>query len=421
MNSPFIFRFRFFAIIFLCSLFIQSCQEYDGAFNYDVDAGLQQEIATMSGISYQFADVLASSLVNEEIKHFIYEEASKKFDGDNNFLFLEAKDKAVNSHLKSTSITFGELIESGQNELLKSVNNDLSGLYDSIAMHCPLLQIYVWGMDKIDLSEIDFLSEDILVAVLPAFYDETSSKKIDAFDSNGKKHKLDPHKDPDQFVIVVSFNERVITVSKKDKNNPYSDMEPYFETKDYFYYLNANLLDLKSSLVSDRDNNGSKDRLNKAKFLSVSGMKELETWSLGQPEMTVKIVYAKKVSEDASFNTMTKGGFNDGWFHTNKFWGTRYLDERSLNDTEIVTWDIETYGDKMLYQWMELDGGWKVSFKVTLSTKVKGLGTVSEEINIGKDNLDKSAGQSIVEYNDGTSGDGTRYSTGYLEFWVYQN
>lgn len=89
----------------------------------------------------------------------------------------------------------------------------------------------------------------------------------------------------------------------------------------------------------------------------------------------------------------------------------------------ILTWDKEKYGTTMKYTWIEQDeSDSKTELNITANSNFGEDDDVSVNgsVKITISAKDDEAGESIVEYQDKTSGEGTEYRTGIVRFWINQ-
>lgn len=169
---------------------------------------------------HNLASILAKSLTSESGRAFVKKEVLKEFDGDFDILFAEAKDKSLgdNSLKNSNHTTFGNFLKdfSLSNINLKS-DEDFNTFLNSLLEEYPLLQISMPELTDGSTLNWDEKKYVPLVAVLPLNFDEKTSEIITAYDMNGNIFYLDAKNPPENPVIVISQNERLIAIKKRRK------------------------------------------------------------------------------------------------------------------------------------------------------------------------------------------------------------
>jgi hypothetical protein len=418
-----------------------------------VESLVQSKNEKKDKIAHQFAKILASSMSDSRIREFIKEETSSQFDGDYNFLFELSKDKEIQlDEGRTESITFANLLCSG-NGNLRVDDQEYALLLNQLETEYPTMQISVPQLEDISVEDWNTSGFVPMVAVLNSDFDEHTTKFVTAYNELGEQFLLSVDQEPEHLVVVISQSETVLAFELFD--DPYigqmrsfceqpmalytSDSFNFYLDSDLVYYQNCLIVgdsDISGSpttggnqVICDRDDKTGENRrdvLLKAKFKSKEQMRTLERWIQGKPEMYVFIVFAKNNNtRNPQFSHTIKGADKKGWYHRNLF-GNVVLDMNKLN-IPVVTWDKEVYGKTMRYYWMEKDKPWlSARLKFDLNTSVEILETEivevfaqgSVEFSIGGkwDN----GGDAFVEYCSNTDDVGTKYSTGFLDFWVNQ-
>lgn len=208
-------------------------------------------------------------------------------------------------------------------------------------------------------------------------------------------------------------------------------LEPYFETELYSYYIPIDCGDYPivdpiaidyddTPPTYDRDVNSNKDQLNKAEFVSIDAYRLVEPWLSGRPEFKVIVSYIEKVGTTYQAKSIIKILTIQDWVNRYIFWST--LDTKQI-DLPIITFDKELIGNSVKYTWIEQDpSNTQMELSITTSSKFgeddNTAISSSLKVTIGSD--DDEAGESVVEYKDGTKGEGTEYNTGIVKFWVNQ-
>jgi len=267
------------------------------------------------------------------------------------------------------------------------------------------------------------------VAYVP---DVDSIEFIPAYDSKGNYFELSPEIQPKEVVIVISENERLIGLSNSEKSliecAEFRDLPPYFATSQSSFYLKKEYYDalnvcaLKDSNKNtghssertsvyncDRYINYSRDNLHRMKFNSKSVYKDAKDgWFNNDLEIRVDILFG---TQNGAITKVTK--------YFNKSQSTmKSLDWTGL-DVKIVTWNKSTYGDAMLYSWMEDDAGGTSTTSLSWTSNYNGVTTThTHSYSIPKDHY--PLGESIIEWCDDTSGDGYTYNTGRMQFQINQ-
>ena len=163
------------------------------------------EVNKMNRSMERFALLLAKTLDNRNVRASLKEEALKKFDGDFDILYQKFASKQLNegSFMKV-------LARSDKNSTTRGQE-----LLNRIAEEIPLLNIAI----PVNIEKWDVANFKPLVAVRGVDFDDATTKKIRAYDSDGNIHVLDATIPPDFPVIVVGLNERLISVDKSSADN----------------------------------------------------------------------------------------------------------------------------------------------------------------------------------------------------------
>ncbi|MDR0558912.1 MAG: DUF3103 domain-containing protein [Prevotellaceae bacterium] len=401
-------------------------------------------------IAKEFAKLVASSVEDGDMRKFIKETSVKQFDGDYNFLFVQAENEQVTPLTKSgAGSTFCEKLKSQNGKIqTKSTSfTDFDLLIESIKKNYPLLQIAVpntGGADENNSTENWNTQEYTpLVAFLHEDFNEATTEYITAYDVDGNEYQLDAKNPPANPVIVISENERVIAVPKTKAEKPKAVI---YETESYSYFLRETSPSCGSSILSDLLNNILKalktpqrkalaednpqikrrDIILKAKFVDADALHEVESWAKGQPEVALTILFTYKEGGSIKSNTILKRFSDNGWYKGCGFLNLgKCVTVKELN-VPIMYWDLTNNGNFMKYVFIEEDGGSNTSYKISYNnvyeeTTVNGqktTTTTNASIDIPKENNDDIIGEAIVNFADPVLNGGTRYSTGLLEFWI---
>lgn len=174
----------------------------------------------------QYALILASSLMDMEMRTIIKKEAQLMFDGDYDVLTC----KLENSILQKKNIQAKELMAISyeqsiqQNEYLKSCQIDVRNQLEKTNRTFPNLQVAV----PVHCDEWNTEIFTPLVAFLPYDFDDSKTNFVFAYDSHGNKHKLSLDQEPDVPVLVVGISERIDENGKRIGSYP---LYPYMQTK----------------------------------------------------------------------------------------------------------------------------------------------------------------------------------------------
>jgi hypothetical protein len=412
-----------------------SCQE---GLTGDSDPPLQilaeNELLKTSSLKDELASKvaknIAASLKDPSVLDFMNEKAKLQFDGDLNFLIENTKDESLNTgfdDVNKRSRSFGSIV-SGVNLSDKRVSGTVDGFLDSIARFHPLLQVFVP-----EFSEENFRIQgtDYLVAYIPR---KIENGIIPAYDKDGNYHELSSTERPEIPVIVIKENERVTAIPKgNNASNRVLDCpilaEAIYENDYNSYYYTEDVYDSQNLCIGgggtggggpiegsscDRNLNSGKDRLNRLKFNSMQDFRDVNEWFDGGQEIEVTITFAisnGNISSLKKFWTGSDSDFKDcGLFNCNTQWFY-------LGNAEIVTWTLSTYGDAMLYVWIEKDPGDPIELSNTFSSTFPGTGgapgsTFSTTVKQTITDEDDELGEAIVEYCDQTTGEGYEYNSG---------
>lgn len=421
------------------TMLFQQCQDH--LVNQPEDI-IPQELSSRDKVTADLAQRLARAMEDSGVREFIKNNANQKFDGDYNFLIHEKMESssaiASGRILTLKDILFPNYGESGRSKI--------ESYLDSLKKYYPLLQISIPKISNNSSETWDAQTEKPLVAFIPS---NLETGIIEAFDASGKKYQLSALEEPNQLVIVIGENERLIpfpkqgTTAKNARNLlvecpvMYRTKGAYYSNEYYDYYLMEDLNYCsgggsyggggsggsgggnQTSGACDRDNKTSKDVLNKMIFNSMNAFKRINEWFDGGQELQITIFFAtangtiSKVTKYASGND---SDFKDcGLFDCDPEWF-------GIN-AEILTWDKATYGSAMLYMWVEHDNGDATTYSSSFSTTFDNNGTkntLNNQVSTTITDKDDLLGESIVEFCDNTDGDGELYNTGDISFFVKQ-
>jgi hypothetical protein len=466
-------------VLFLFILFAVSCNRKNEDVQLSSEITVNYEDKTF--LAKEFAKVLASATEDADMRDFIKQASLKKFDGDNNFLFVQAEDESLNPLTKSGASTFKDRLREKSQVITKSSNSevDFDKLITSIKTKYPLLQVAVPDVYEGSTEAWNTNDYKPLVAFVPDDFDEKTTKSIKAFDVDGNEYELDAQNPPENPVIVVNENERVIAIPKSKSAETsqkcgvlleteifvYIDAVDYYEYEEYYEDLFSEMdiqvksVDLRPSSPCD-DNSGGRsdgggngngnggngnggnytpdtrspqrdynsdppsvtrdDVITKAKFLSMDALKQVESWANGAPEVEMVVTYTFKQNNTYSTQTIRKLFTEDGWTKGGFFGIGRSTTTKILN-IPVIYWDDDNFGTLMKYTFIESDGGKTEEYTISYTNTYKaedGTITVQGSVTIPVKEWDDHIGDVVINYNDTAIGEGKRYSTGLLEFWI---
>lgn len=290
----FSFGLRFLALITI-SLIYFSCSELEEPPQQIKEL---EKIAKKSNINLDepglnFAASLANGLKSENLRTFVYDKIQEQFDGDFNFLYYTEKTSPIGGP-NSKSLTFEEALFGNQNNF-KVNNSNLD--FD------PLMQVALRGEDE-DLNAMNEIGEDIPVLYISPNQDLEENPIVPVFYASGEIGEWDIQNVPDNPVLVVSLNERLVKVSRGQNlkialNDCIGESDPYFsdETDDYYFYDDYYCGSTSGGGGSgdtggtggnsgcDRDSNSNWERIDRVKFTSMGYLRDAESWLDGAPEV----------------------------------------------------------------------------------------------------------------------------------------
>ncbi len=354
-----------------------------------------------------------------------------RFDNDVNFLLIPHLRDNILINNRDSYLNLSSLLQ------LESSSNKRSGemsLLDSIQAYYPLIQIAVSELEEGLTEGWDVQGQEPIIAYVPT---NIVNDIIPAFNNQGEYVELSASNSPKELVIIISENERVIEVSRNNQINNFRALngrcpilDPVFQSNEYDYFLKTEYYDaLACELIPidggggsgggtpqnycNRDRSTSKDRTYRLKLNSSTVYKDAKDgWFNNDLEFRVDILFGQK---NGTISNLTK------------YFDAKQKDVKDLQwlniDAELVNWNIETYGDAMLFTWLEDDAGGTTKNTFNWSSKFedKEAGTTetvgfSSEITIPKSHY--PFGQSIVEYCDNKNGAYYTYNTGRLQFQI---
>ncbi len=262
-------------------------------------------------ISIDLAKRIAANIINPTFKKFLKNEVTEQFDGDYNFLVLNAIKKPIEG---INSTTFINLLYQNKSNNAR-LSND--ALIAQIENEYPLIQIAIPELEVASPTNWNTESQNPLVAVVPSNYTENGGiNYILAFDDEGNEHYLDTKNEPEELVIIISANERIQGFDKEATNgrvqiiDPCLQMKvtPVLETSTQVFYLKDDVSLYRiddcdpggggggsggggsgggetCSLQCDRDCKTGYNFIEKAKFASLQALRDYEDFIYGAPEL----------------------------------------------------------------------------------------------------------------------------------------
>ncbi|UII23047.1 hypothetical protein [Fulvivirga ligni] len=388
----------------------------------------------------QMADVLARSLAkslrDERVRALVKREVLEKRDGDYNVLFARIKDVIV----PNSNTPFYEVL--GRNS---GMNKDQWKQYlDEVESNFPLLQIAVPELPEIKPEEWN-IGEHIPAVAINNLAGYTPTLK--GYSNEVEPMLFDTDVPPEELTVVVSENERLLVFSA---HGPDIEIPPFYYNKLHILIEKIKYYDWKwlhwddggfgdgdddgddngggsggdtevdcDGKDGDRITNNDKDNYNKWKFTTSKNAKKAEPWASGAFEMRAVIIRSNVSNESLvkieKFVIAPRADVIDC-----NAWGNNCSLFWFNVDAEVITWEPELHGLEMMYEFIEEDSGPDIT--LTLGATLQATealeieGGVQVNIPVNHDKL----GSSIVEYCDNTDGEGTKYNTGSLYFYVNQ-
>jgi hypothetical protein len=392
--------------------------------------GVNERNVVSDNMKAGIAKALALKMSNTQLRKFVKTEVARQFDGDNNFLLIETLDKMIVESVNGKTRSFKSILFGEKNDESWRVKKD------SLFEFNPLIQVAVPNSPNFSNENWDTETTIPLVAYIPS---KIVDDVIHAYDSEGKEVLLSASTAPTQPVVVISENERLIGFPKLT-TSPNARLrlpcaEAYFSTISTDYYLMYDLNSVcdggaggggttpplgNSQGACTRDSRQNKDVLTKMKFNSIGDLRDVNSWFDGGQELQITIVFA---TANGAITKLTKyASGNDRDFRSCNWLGLNCSPSWFNINQEILTWDKSIYGDAMLYNWLERDGGdpveYTTSFSTTFNNSDGSKSTINNQIKFTYSDKDDLFGDAIVEYCDNANGDGYLYGINKMSFYV---
>ncbi len=343
------------------------------------------------------------------------------------------QDLARQISMKVEDISFRQHLKT---KLMEKFDGDFNALwtsvFDSEALeNDPLLQIAMPSLSTKTAENWNTTDDIPLVVYRSPEVDLNEVSELIAFD-RGKEVVLDITREPDQLVLVISHNERLIYARKNKLPDLLSGrsclIKPILSDSEYDYYLKQDAYDCTNEMASagnepeedgcDRDQYNRQDHITRAKFATINIFRQAEHYLDGNPEVFFIVTLASK--NPSGFSSLRKSyPSNDrsewkacGIFSCKPEWFDKSL--------PVFNWDRTLFGDLVRYDWFEEDySKAKVDLTLGLSTKISDV-NVSGGVKITINEKDYFLDQEFVGYCDDANGYGTTYNTGKLFFTINQ-
>ncbi len=379
-----------------------------------------------------FASALAAGLKDETLRSFVFDKTQEQFDGDFNFLYYTEKSTPVGGP-NYKSVTFEEALFGDPNRF-KISNTALD--FD------PLMQVALRGEEE-DLFAIQSLGTDVPVFYISPDQDLDQNPIVPVFYPDGNVGEWDINQVPEDPVLIVGLNERLIKVERGanqrialstclDASDPYfSDgMNDYYFIDDYMCggtsgggsgTGGSGGSGTGGSTGCDRDQNNNPDFLDRAKFESMNWMREAEGWLDGAPEVYYILFTGSSQANLAqlppkALPVVDRSKWKDcGVFTCNPEW----LFNINL---EMFNWDPQLYGRAVTIRFFEYDPGDSEtrSFSITVKDAAGNNQTFTSSTTVSNNDFDLFG--TPMEYCDDVTGSDLKiYTTGRFNFAVKIN
>ncbi len=307
----------------------------------------------MEKLAKKLAKNISKKRVSENLKNLL----SKRFDGDYDVLL---SDFYSLNEIK-------DLVEDNEKFDFASLGNPSEFINISMPIHFE-----DWDIEKFSP----------LVAIKSVFYDEKSNNRIFAFNSKGEQVELDSKNAPNQPIIVIGLNERVVL-----NENKKAELKPEFKNRALQItdrQIN-DLHDFKDEEVPDDGGGGGSGTTNSGPgtgryhvnycyeyltAINCTDIDQYEGWIAGAPELRLLVHYKdyneNKIADQYAVNILMEPDRRSDI--NNKWWNLP-------NDQQLWVWDYTHSGLTQLYSWYEEDES--ISFSssnlIPLATNFKTL------------------------------------------------
>ncbi|MFC3417404.1 hypothetical protein [Algoriphagus hitonicola] len=300
----------------------------------------------------------------------------------------------------------------------------------------PLMQVALRGADE-DLNAMNEIGEDIPVLYISPNQDLEENPIVPVFYASGEIGEWDIQNVPDNPVLVVSMNERLVKVSRGQNlkialNDCIGESDPYFsdETDDYYFYDDyycggtsggggsGDTGGTGGNSGCDRNLNNNPDKLDRAKFESMYWMRQAEEWLDGAPEVYYILFTGSSQANLAqlppkALPVVDRSKWKDcGVFTCNPEW----LYNINL---EMFNWDLQLYGQAVTIRFYEYDPGDSETRSYSMSFKdaAGNTQTLTQSTTVSNNDFDLFG--SPVDYCDDVTGSDLKiYTTGRFQFGI---
>lgn len=369
-----------------------------------------------------FAAALANGLQNETLRQFVFDKTQEQFDGDFNFLYYTEKNENLGEP-NSKSLTFQQALFGDQSNFRTTQSEfELD----------PLMQIALRGKDD-QLLSMDNLDPNTPVLYISPDQVLDENPMVPVVHPTGEVSEWDIRVIPDQPVLVVGINERLVKISK----NPSARLAqlepcvesatPYFsdDSNDYYFYNEVYCggggggvggTPGGGSTGCDRDQNVKPDKLDRAKFDSDYWFDQAEEWLDGKPEVYYIMFTGASQPHLAqlppkSLPLVDRSRWKDcGIFSCTPEWVFNI-------NLEMFNWDPLVYGRAVTVRFYEYDPGDSESQtnSVTVKDANGNTQTFSRTWTISNNDFDLFG--TPVDYCDDATGSNLKiYTTGRFQF-----
>ncbi|WKN44083.1 hypothetical protein [Tunicatimonas pelagia] len=362
-----------------------------------------------------FAQSLAKSLKDAELRSFVKTEANKQFDGEHNILYEFVRDQKIGK--QELSARLADNIVVANSNLTARTNARI--LFNEGMQDIPLLNIGV----PLHSEEWDTESFIPLVAVLTSDFSEQNSKWIRAYNNGGELTYVDAKNEPTVPVVVVRLNERLeITTSKKGQLHYQAR---YASISDHSPdYVKARINQRYEDQCRCEDDGGSggggsgsggsssgcsrngMETIKGIEYANIASMRSAESWS--QEDHELRFVIYEFIEDGTGEEIADKGrAVKRGDLQYKPFplfhrWRTSYASV----GLGMFRWDKNTHPDKVIWQFYERDfSGEKTTEENTIEIEDKNSGiktkTTTKIVREFEEN-DFDLGRQVVSYCDAT-------------------
>jgi len=351
----------FTVLFFLSAILITGCKKEEQAVSpQSPTAKTEQDVKFES-----FAKSLAKSLDDASNLSTLKNKISETFDGDYDVLYAQLR---YNS-LKSSS------------RLVQNIENNLSISSEELLNEVPLLNISVPHIS--DDANVKTLSASPWVVYVPENFQEGVTKYLIGFNAQGESKKFDAVTPPNEAVVVVGRNERVIAIEKGKKAALKGDKVADISGSSYDYFMIQPIDDGGSGSGGSNDNSGSGEQPTYRTKpyvveMYMANLSQFEAWALGAPEINLEVIPISDPKAEEKYH------HNSFAWKPNK---RSDIDGKWWNCPDVLACNYNSYpfseeSNAIVFYWYEWDGGTQ---NVKISASYAGA-TVGFTLPIGSHN-----------------------------------